>query len=194
MDSIPKSRKEKRAEENKRNFERNQNNIKNNGLIFVKKYHNKALYKCLKCGNTMLIKPRLLNKNPICRNCMSGASFGEEATIKILNSFNISYTKEKTFKGLKGENNKPLRFDFYIYSNNNGFIIEIDGQQHKEGNEWGGNTSKHDTYKNSYCRDNNIKLYRVPYKTGKLQTLESKVLSILRAEGLITEEEQTNER
>ncbi|SPF51228.1 hypothetical protein SBF1_50112 [Candidatus Desulfosporosinus infrequens] len=176
--------KAQKAITNQINFERNQEKLKVSGLINLGKKYGKIECLCPKCNNTMLVKRKLLIKNPICRNCMTGKSFGEEKAIEILTRYNAIFQKEKTFKGLKGLNGKLLRFDFYIQGELRPFLIEIDGAQHKEGDEWGGNTVAHDVLKNRYCRDNNIRLYRINYKFGKLENLEDEIMKVLRVQGV----------
>lgn len=63
--------------------------------------------------------------------------------------------------------NAPLRFDFYLPDYN--CCIEYDGEQHffsKGGyfsEEFVNEVKKRDSIKNEYCRNNNIKLIRIPY-------------------------------
>ena len=69
-------------------------------------------------------------------------------------------------------NSGKCRFDFYV---NNNYLIEYDGQQHFESVEYFGGEEqlkiqqKRDTYKNQWCKENNIPLIRIPYT--KLDTL-----------------------
>lgn len=170
--------KAKKREVQQMNFEKNEQKIKDSGLLFVKKNR----YLCPICGNSMRTSRKLLVKNPICRNCMMGQSFGEEATIEILKKYKIQYEKEKTFSGLKGVGNKSLRFDFYITGEKRKFILEIDGEQHSEKTDWGANTKEHDDIKNQFCKDKNIKLYRVCYKYGKIEKLKKDTMKILQSE------------
>lgn len=163
-------------------FNRNEEIIKNAGLIQVGG-NSKKFYLCSKCNNIFKAKRKAVVKNPICRNCMTGASYGEQVAINILTDNNVVYEKEKTFPKLKGLGNRNLRFDFYIKNpNGNNFIIEIDGNQHSEG-EWSKNTKEHDIIKNQFCIDNNIKLYRIDYVSGKLNRVSNAILGILKEEG-----------
>lgn len=169
---------------------KNLEKIEKSGLEKVeikKRWHSKKkLYKCPKCNTTFFATARSLYKSPICRNCMTGKSFGEEAIIKILVSNNIKFIKEKKFSGLKGLNQGQLRFDFLIYSpNNSSFLLEVDGEQHNISSNWGGNTSEHDIIKNNYCVEKGIKLYRIKYNFGKLGSLENSLKAILFEEGFI---------
>ena len=57
----------------------------------------------------------------------------------------------------------PLRFDFFI---NNSLLIEYDGEQHffpVYGEDAFKTTIKHDDIKNKYTKENNIRLFRIPY-------------------------------
>ena len=78
----------------------------------------------------------------------------------------IYFVKEKIFENCRNpKTNKPLRFDFYLPDYN--CCIEYDGEQHFK--EWGlSNTTLEerqflDNFKNKYCKDNNIKIIRIPY-------------------------------
>lgn len=81
---------------------------------------------------------------------------------------------EKTFHNCRNiETNYKLRFDIYIPSKN--LIIECDGNAHINKNNYynkltlkSGYTPTYitDKIKNNYCKENNIKLVRIPYKKG----------------------------
>lgn len=66
----------------------------------------------------------------------------------------------------------PLPFDFYLPSYN--IVIELDGEQHFKPVRFGGISHKeaieqfkirklHDKIKNQFCKNNNIRLVRIPY-------------------------------
>ena len=66
----------------------------------------------------------------------------------------------------------PLPFDFYLPDYN--ICIEVDGMQHYEPATFGGISKEkaidnfreskiRDNIKTQYCKDNNIKLIRIPY-------------------------------
>ena len=91
---------------------------------------------------------------------------------KILKENNIQYKKEYAFSDLKTEKGGILRFDFAIFKNNQlQYLIEFDGEQHfKEINnerfKRSGSLKERqarDKLKDDYCKDNNIKLVRIPY-------------------------------
>lgn len=103
---------------------------------------------------------------PYCKNNSKGEIFIKE----ILNKYSIKYKCQYRFDNCKYK--KPLPFDFYISSLN--LCIEYDGIGHFEpvdfagkGKEWAEEnfeiTKKHDDIKNQYCKDNDIKLIRIPY-------------------------------
>lgn len=91
-------------------------------------------------------------------------SHGEMFICDYLNRNKIYYEYEKWFPDCR--NIFPLRFDFYFPQFN--LIIEYDGRQHFEPNNKFKlksflQTVNNDFIKNSYCRDNNIILIRIPF-------------------------------
>jgi hypothetical protein len=98
-----------------------------------------------------------------CSKC--NISYGEKRIEDWLNYKNIIYIVQKSFEDLKNVN--KLYFDFYLPEYN--ICIEYDGQQHFEPIEFYGgieafkNRKIRDNIKNNYCKDNNIKLIRIPY-------------------------------
>ena len=64
------------------------------------------------------------------------------------------------------------------------FLLEYDGEYHYkpiEGEEKLRNQQEHDRRKDKYCKDNNIKLYRIPY--WEQDKLINKIDKILIEEG-----------
>lgn len=134
--------------------------------------------KCLLCGNDnyLITSNVLLNHTPKSCGCelrSKGAILIEE----ILNKNNLLFEKEKTFDNCKFmDSNTKGRFDYYV---NNSFLIEYDGEQHfkkcdqsyfKDSLE---KRQEHDKYKNQWCLENNIPLYRIPYwELDNIKTLE----------------------
>ena len=121
------------------------------------------------CGNIKSIRGSHL-KNKKIRSCgCLGNSIGENTIAQFLNKKNIKFFQEYSFKGCVGKANHPLRFDFYLPSYN--CCIEYDGIQHfQEKGTWAGKENEslekiqiRDNIKNKYCKDNNIKLVRIPY-------------------------------
>jgi very-short-patch-repair endonuclease len=97
---------------------------------------------------------------PSCNN-----SVGENLVENYLIRNNLSFKKEKTFKDCK--NKEVLSFDFYLENLNT--IIEFDGIQHYEPIEYFGGLENftyrklNDEIKNEYCKNNNIRLIRIPF-------------------------------
>ena len=101
------------------------------------------------------------------RSCgCSIESHGEEKTRIFLQSLNINFETQKTFNKCRNpKTNMPLRFDFYLPDCN--CCIEYDGEQHFKENSFFRDDlkeiQKRDNIKTQYCKDNNIKLIRIPY-------------------------------
>jgi len=106
-----------------------------------------------------------------CHKCKS--SLGETKIMSYLETHKIKYISEKTFHDLKLYNN--LKFDFYIPKFK--MCIEFDGPQHfmpanfkkfslpptKRDVETFFKTIRRDSIKNDYCKNNNLKILRIPY-------------------------------
>jgi len=111
---------------------------------------------------------------PICNS-----SKGEIKIKKILESKNIKYEIQKTFKNCKYK--QSLKFDFYLIDYNT--CIEYDGEQHFIKYRFEKNEEKlkirqlRDSIKNEFCLNNNISLIRInfdddiEYKLNKLYFL-----------------------
>jgi len=100
-------------------------------------------------------------------------SKGEKEIENWLQSQNIKYEKEYTFKDCKDKH--VLRFDFAIFNDIGELLllIEYDGLQHFESIEYYGgekefeNLKKRDEIKDEFCDENNIRLIRVnPYNSN----------------------------
>ncbi len=92
-------------------------------------------------------------------------SHGENIIEIFLKENNIIYEIQKKFKDCKYKN--FLKFDFYLPEYN--MCIEYDGGLHFKPVEYFGGeeafekTKMRDQIKNDYCKNNNIKLVRIPY-------------------------------
>lgn len=126
------------------------------------------LHKCKICGYTWYPCPTNILKNGKCPQC--NESSGERQVRQWLEKYNIKYVYQMPFDACCDV--KPLPFDFYLPELN--ICIEYDGIQHFEpvdfankGKEWAENqleyVRKHDKIKTDYCKNNNIKLLRIPY-------------------------------
>ena len=91
---------------------------------------------------------------------------GEIKIINFLENNNIRYIIQHKFNDCIGLKRK-LPFDFYLLEQN--ICIEYDGGQHFEpverygGEEGFKKRQKLDQIKTDYCKNNNIKLIRIPY-------------------------------
>ncbi len=109
------------------------------------------------------ISPNALKNNIGCPVCSE--SKGEKVIRLYLEKNNIDFIQEYKFDDCKHKRSLP--FDFYIPSLN--LCIEFDGIQHFEVfDHFGGenvfkNTQKRDKIKTDYCKNNNIRLIRIPY-------------------------------
>ncbi len=114
-----------------------------------------------KCGNMWEVQPTNFLKNKTCIFC-SPRSKGEELIAKMLDEMNVLYVREKRFNDCIGK--KKLPFDFYLPKYN--ILIEYDGIQHFKASfneKEFDNIKINDKIKNDYCKNNNIKLIRIPY-------------------------------
>lgn len=98
------------------------------------------------------------------------ASKGEKKIREVLDNMGVNFISQFSFKDLAYK--QPLKFDFFIEESN--MCIEYDGEQHFKPIRFFGsdeknaikkfkNVIKRDEMKNEYCKDNNIKLIRIPY-------------------------------
>lgn len=119
-----------------------------------------------KCDNIFKISPDNLLRGKGCPHCFE--SKGEKRIAKYLKKNDIEYVPQ--FKIAECRNIKPLPFDFAIFNDNKLVcLIEYDGKQHFEvipgwgGKEMFNELIKRDNTKNQYCKENKIKLIRIPY-------------------------------
>lgn len=137
----------------------------------VGKYINaktKILHRCKIDNYEWFISPTHTLLGQGCPQCQE--SKGERQIRQWLENNNIVYLYQKTFVDCKDK--YVLPFDFYIPNYN--LCIEFDGKQHFEPVDFSGDgqilalkkfliVQAHDNIKNQYCRDNNIRLLRIPY-------------------------------
>lgn len=153
--------------ERKVNFNMVKYNIEKEGYILLsKEYKNNSEKLEIKCPNNHIYNMSYNNFQGGCRCPICNSSNGEQRISYILNNLGITYKIQYRFSNCKGDN-KTLPFDFYIEDKN--ILIEYDGIQHFEpidffgGKEGFEKQQKYDNIKNQYCKDNNIKLIRIPY-------------------------------
>lgn len=133
--------------------------------ILTNTYKDNKTHLSFKCPNNHLFLMRFDHfragtRCPYCRE-----SKGEKSIMKYLEENNINYIRQYRYENCKDD--KPLPFDFYLPYYNT--CIEYDGELHyKSIDFYGGQIElekqkKRDNIKTQYCKDNNIKLIRIPY-------------------------------
>ncbi len=142
-----------------------------------KRLNNQIIWHCkCDCGNECDIRSYNLQHNTYSCGCLN-QSHGEFIIENILKDFDIPFEKEKTFTSCIFKDTGQLaRFDFWI---NNSYIIEFDGEQHFTYNNRGWNTKEHflktkehDSFKELWCKQNNIPIIRIPYTHLEKITIE----------------------
>lgn len=141
--------------------------------------HGHVIWNCLcDCGNyTSVSQPSLEHDHTLSCGCRHSSKW-EMFISEYLKSLNIDFKFQKRFTDCKNDKGSDmLPFDFYIPSKN--IIIEYDGLHHFESIKgWGGKekfkiTQRNDEIKNTYCKDNNITLIRIPYTYAKEEIIQT---------------------
>lgn len=137
------------------------------------------LFKCSICKGKFKKKWNSVMDNEACPYCSS--SKGEIKIKSFLDECNIDYLRE--FKIPNCVNKFPLPFDFAIFDKSEKLycLLEYDGILHYEDKFENQRefklTKKRDKIKTKYCKDNNIKLIRIPYwEFSNIETLLAKNL------------------
>ena len=126
--------------------------------------------KCLNCGKECEYSGNALlrERGAISCGCLRHKSKGELRIKNYLEKKSFLFEEQKTFNDcVNPKTNALLKFDFYLPNYN--YCIEYDGEQHfKIIDHFGGKEEfierqYRDNLKNQYCKDNNIKLIRIPY-------------------------------
>lgn len=136
------------------------------------------------CGKILDVSRKSLIKggNESC-GC-SSMSKGERRIHNFLELHGTNYTSELRISECR--NIRPLPFDFCIYNNDGSIqlLVEYDGQQHfrkleHDTDETFNQRLINDGIKDKYCKDNNIKLLRIPYnKYNHIESILLKELNI----------------
>lgn len=143
----------------------------NQNIEVIEKYvdaSTKIIHKCKIDGYEWYATPHCILRGTGCPKC--NKSYGENSIELYLMDNDIDYIYQYKFDDCKDK--RLLPFDFYLPEYNT--CIEYDGVQHFEptdfsgkGKEWANKqleyTQRHDQIKNEYCKNNNIKLIRIPY-------------------------------
>ncbi len=130
----------------------------------------KWVCRCLNCGKITQPIAASSIKRGITKSCgCLQESFYEKMIENILKELNIAFEKQFVFPDLKGDFDN-LRFDFALFKDENLIcLIEYQGEQHYNPVEFFGGdkqfkkTLKYDSLKEEYCKNNDIKLIKIPY-------------------------------
>ena len=140
--------------------------IEKRGFKLLSKYNGNNKPITLQCKKGHIFDSTfdiIVNNNGGCPIC--NESKGERIITTYLNNNNIKFKPQHRFDNCKFYYKLP--FDFYLPQYNT--LIEFDGIQHFEiVKHFGGldafiDRKIRDTVKNIYCKENNIKLIRIPY-------------------------------
>ena len=157
------------------------------GKLTVESYskeENNVLCRC-DCGNVIEVtKNNLYSFNTTSCGCTK-LSVGELRIEEYLKIHNVEYERQYTFEDCK--HICKLRFDFAIFSNKELIgLIEFDGDQHDKPIEYFGGeetfkkTQKRDGIKDAYCKENNIPLIRIKYRSkGRIYEILNKEIKKL---------------
>lgn len=122
---------------------------------------------CTNCGrkNVIIFGDYLRKGQTISCGCIT--SKNESKIAKMLDTLNIKYIQQYSFKDLLNDKNYKLFFDFAIVNNNKIiYVIEFDGIQHFQSGLFHSSlkdTHNNDIIKNHYCFEHNIPIIRIPY-------------------------------
>ena len=138
--------------------------------LLEEEYKNSSTLMKMKCPKGHIIYKSISNFYAGHRcNCCNNHQC-EQAIEEILNRYNIEFLREYRFEDCKDV--RTLPFDFYIPDLN--ICIEYDGEQHFTPIDFGGKGKEfaeqkfktqqiRDKIKTEYCKNNDIKLIRIPY-------------------------------
>ncbi|QQO92641.1 homing endonuclease [Staphylococcus phage Machias] len=151
-----------------------------------KNVHNKLKMIHHECGFKFEMNYNNFRNGQRCPQCYPGSVFPNrsKAVVEIydfLKENGFNFKTEVSLKGLKYIN--PLRLDFYIEELD--FYLEYDGSQHFKESGINDNDSLElnqlrDNIKNEYCKENNLKLYRINYKQDHLKEIENIIKELQR--------------
>lgn len=158
-------------------------NLNKNGFELLSEYKNSSEKVTLKCEKGHIFSAtydNVINNHSGCPIC--NESKGEKNIRKFLLDNNIKYHSQ--YRTEKCIFFRPLPFDFYLYEYN--CFIEFDGIQHfKIIDHFGGyetfvDRKIRDTIKTNYCKENNIRLIRIPYwDIDNIESILKKELNII---------------
>lgn len=145
--------------------------------------HKKLLVNCTCICGRKCIKQATYIRQGDTKSCgvCSWHSIGEKLIADYLDNHNIKYHHEYSFPDLLNKETLcHFRFDFAILNNDDSikFLIEFDGEQHYNPNKTGffkdtyNEIHRRDVEKDNYCKEHNIKLFRIRYDEDLNKRLE----------------------
>jgi len=165
-------------------FEKEVKDLTKGEYVFLEKYisaDKKITCHHKECGHEWRITPNNFLQGRRCPKC--SRSKEEKRIAKYLKKHGIKFKDEFEFEDLTVKD--KLRFDFAVINNNKIlFLIEYDGRQHFDPNNYFHETEKSfrygkykDRVKTAYCINNNIPLLRISYfKKNKMEQLINEML------------------
>lgn len=139
-------------------------------LSEYKSYHEKILVQCPNSHEPYEVKLANFDCGKRCPYCSNNFK-GENKIMDFLRNNNIEFIPQYTYEECKYI--QPMPFDFYLPKYN--LCIEYDGEQHFKPVSFGGSYTEEeleerfkirklkDEIKNTYCKEHNINLLRIPY-------------------------------
>lgn len=161
-----------------------------NGVKIISRYKQNDngvwIWKCI-CplcnGEFYGIPVKILTGHTTSCGCRTKSS--KERLIKgLLEKYNLNYIQQYSFDDCKYK--YKLHFDFAIFNKDESIncLIEYDGKQHFYpidffgGDDSYNKTCIRDTIKNNYCKENDIRLIRLPYTLSD-EEIKEKILNII---------------
>ena len=144
------------------------------GLDIEKSTSEKKYWICqCDCGSRISVSTGDLRSGNTQSCGCSKLSHGEMKIKSLLEEYNIPFEQEKSFPDcVNPSTNRLLRFDFFV---NNQYLIEFDGKQHYEQSpNWEPleDIQRRDRIKDTWCKEHNITLIRIPYTRLNTLTIE----------------------
>lgn len=144
------------------------------GLDIEKSISEKKYWVCqCDCGSRISVSTGDLRSGNTQSCGCSKLSHGEMKIKSLLEEYNIPFEQEKSFPDcVNPSTNRLLRFDFFV---NNQYLIEFDGKQHYEQSpNWEPleDIQRRDRIKDTWCKEHNITLIRIPYTRLNTLTIE----------------------
>ena len=116
-----------------------------------------------KCGKEVICSGKDLREGKrVSCGCLK--SKGQLKLTSLLLQEKYDFKTEYKFPDLLTKNNRCYSFDYAIFKNSKLIcLIEYDGEQHFDTTNAWYRDDDSDQIKNQYCKDNNIKLIRIPF-------------------------------